>query len=216
MVKKLNSQDMDRIEQAVKAAEFSTRGEMVTVLLPRSQGYHWVPFFLSGLFAVLMTAIVVLPQEWSHSSWGPSHRVLVMMQLTGVLIGAILSQISAVRRLIIPNAQLDAAVEKQAQAEFVRQGVMNTQDRCGVLLLVSLFERRVHLIADRGIHAVVSDGHWSTEVARLSSEIRSSRDLGAAVAQSIERLGRLMAEKFPRTAETINELEDRPRFHDEG
>jgi putative membrane protein len=209
---RLSQSDLDRIEQAVKKAEASTRGEIVAVILPRSQGYRWVPFFLSGFTAVVATAAVMLPLEWSRSSWGPSLEALVMIQLTGALLGAVLSQIPAVRRFVIPRLQLDAAVEKQAQAEFVRQGVMNTNDRCGVLLLISLFEHRVHLVADQGIHSVVQDGHWAAETARLASEIRDTRDLGAAVAKSVERLGALLAEKFPRTAETVNELADRPRL----
>ncbi len=209
---RLSQQDLDSIEQAVQKAEASTRGEIVAVILPRSQSYRWVPFFLSGFMAVLATALVILPLEWSPSPWGPSLEALVMIQLTGALLGAVLSQIPGVRRFVIPRLQLDAAVEKQAQAEFARQGVMNTNDRCGVLLLVSLFEHRVHLVADRGIHSVVEAGYWSEETSRLAAEIRSTHHLRDAIVHSIERLGVLLAEKFPRTADTVDELSNRPRL----
>jgi len=209
---KLSQEDLDQIERAVQKAEATTRGEIVAVIVPRSQSYRWVPFFLSGFMAVLATAVVILPIEWSASQWGPSLEALVMIQLTGALLGAVLSQIPAVRRFVVPRLQLDASVENQARAEFVRQGVMNTNDRCGVLLLVSLFEHRVQLIADRGIHSVVDEGYWAEETRRLASEIRSTHQLRDAIVHSVERLGVLLANRFPRTADTVNELSDRPRL----
>ncbi len=208
---KFTEAELQRIEKAVQAAESQTRGEIVAVVVPQSQAYRWVGFFLSAMGAAVATAVAFLWAEVSGSLWGIRPDHLVVFQLGGALTGALLAGVKAIKRRIVPAAHLDAAVDKQALAEFVRHGVMNTGDRCGVLLLISLFEHRVEIVADRGIHSQVVPEFWQEETGRLASDLRAGRPLSDALCDAIGRLGALLATKFPRTADTVNELDDRLR-----
>jgi putative membrane protein len=128
----------------------------------------------------------------------------------GAFVGWGLSFFPFLRRWVIGRGDLADAVSLRAAAEFTRHGVMNTQDRCGVLLLVSLFEHRAHILADRGIHAQVPEGYWKECLDRMMAKVKPE-GLSSALCSGITELGALLAEKFPREAGSTNELADHLR-----
>jgi len=69
--------------------------------------------------------------------------------------------------------------------------VFRTAERTGILIFLSLFERRVVILADSGIHARVADGEWDAMVARIVEGIRRG-DPGAALAAAIRDCGDLL------------------------
>jgi putative membrane protein len=110
----------------------------------------------------------------------------------------------------VPRGQRSRAVEAQAFHHFTRQGVMNTEDRSGVLVLICLFEHEVAILADQGIHQRVSVEYWKEETERLSRELKQGGDLTCVLIEGISRLGALLAKNFPRDPDSRNELANRP------
>ena len=82
-----------------------------------------------------------------------------------------------------------------------------TRDETGVLILISLFERRVHVLADRGIHTKVPSQAWEEIVSRVTEGIRRGNACEALCA-AIGRCADLLEEHFPRKADDSNELPD--------
>jgi uncharacterized membrane protein len=87
--------------------------------------------------------------------------------------------------------------------------VWDTENNSGVLIYVLLADRRIEIVADRGIHAKVGAEPWAALCQRMEAAFREGRfEQGAidgiqAVAQLIERR---MAGEVPHR----NELPDRP------
>jgi putative membrane protein len=83
-----------------------------------------------------------------------------------------------------------------------------TRDRTGILIFVSLFERRVVVLGDLGIHAKVGDDHWQkTSDAILSGIARGA--LADGIVAGVKACGDVLAEHFPASPKQANELEDR-------
>ena len=65
------------------------------------------------------------------------------------------SLIPTLRRFLVSPDEMDHQVRRRALQAFVEHEVFATRERTGVLLILSLFERRVVVLGDAGINAKV-------------------------------------------------------------
>jgi uncharacterized membrane protein len=101
------------------------------------------------------------------------------------------------------------SVRGAAEQAFAQLRVWDTQDNSGVLLYLQLAERRVELVADRGIAARVPPEQWQALCAQFAAEINAI-SAEAAVLACIERLHGLLAEHFPAGDDNPREFPDDP------
>jgi putative membrane protein len=76
-----------------------------------------------------------------------------------------------------------------------------------VLVLISVFERRVRVLADEGINAKVPEGQWDNIVKMITDGIKQKRAVDAICA-AIEKIGALLASHFPVKPDDTDELEN--------
>ena len=98
---------------------------------------------------------------------------------------------------------------ERAREVFAHLGVWNTHENNGVLIYVLLADRRVEILADRGIAARVADGEWAAICSMMESHFREARFEAGALA-GIDATSTLLAKHFPAQGARPNELEDRP------
>ena len=195
------TQEKERIRQAVVAAERRTSGEIVPMIVGASARYAEVE--LGGLIVGLVvgTAAGVL----SADPWGAQTQSV--WALAGAGLGFILCRIPAIRRCLIPKRRIAEAVHRRSLAAFTAHGLHYTRGHTGILILASLMERRVQVLADRGINEKVQPGAWDEIVRPLTSGLKSG-DACAAFCAAIERCGQILAAHFPRPSDDRDELED--------
>ena len=88
--------------------------------------------------------------------------------------------------------------------------IWDTEENCGVLIYVSLADRDVEIVADRGIHARVGDAAWESVCRTIEAAFRDGRFVEGAEA-GIAEVNALLARHYPREGGTVaNELPDRP------
>jgi uncharacterized membrane protein len=87
--------------------------------------------------------------------------------------------------------------------------IWDTEGNSGVLVYVLLADRRVEIIADRGIHREVGEAEWRSICATMESAFREGRFADGAVA-GVDAVSALLSQHFPRTGAAINELPDAP------
>lgn len=92
---------------------------------------------------------------------------------------------------------------------FKRLRVGDTDDRAGVLVYLLLADRRVEIVADRGIHARVGDTAWETICGAMQQEFAAGR-FEAGVLSGLGSISDLLAAHFPAKGERPNELPDAP------
>ena len=90
-------------------------------------------------------------------------------------------------------------------AAFTEHGLHYTRDHTGILILVSLLEHRVEVLADRGINEKVPPGTWNEVVDIIVAGLKS-RHAGDAFCKAVERCGEILATHFPRQADDRDEL----------
>jgi len=112
----------------------------------------------------------------------------------------------------LPMQALVAGRTARARAleQFTRLRVWDTQDNAGVLIYLLLADRRVEIVADRGIHALVGDTAWETISGAMQQEFVAGR-FEAGVLAGLSAVSDLLAQHFPaRPGDNPNELSDTP------
>ncbi|USI71394.1 TPM domain-containing protein [Sphingomonas morindae] len=216
----LSIEDRIRVAEAVTAAERASDGEIVTILAPESDSYHDVVLHWTLLLMLLGLALIAaFPQpliravEPVAAGWGPlgpGALVATLIVVEGLLFlcGRYLFCRPAWKRALTPSATKTRRVRRRALLLFRVAAENRTRARTGVLLYLSLAERRAEIVADRAIASRVAPETWGAAMAALIAAVRDGRPADGMVA-AVERIGTVLAEHFPRSPDDINELPDR-------
>ncbi|MCX7172223.1 MAG: TPM domain-containing protein, partial [Proteobacteria bacterium] len=96
---------------------------------------------------------------------------------------------------------------------FSQLRIWDTEHNNGVLIYLQLIDRRVEILADRGINAKVAQPKWDAICREMETMFRTGAYAQGAL-QAVASIGQLLAENFPAapgSREMIaNELPDRP------
>ena len=191
-----------RIHDAIVAAEERTSGEIVPMVVSASARYTEVE--LLGVTAGLISGMMI---EWLWSDpWGSGHFNL--WPGAGALGGYLVCRLPWIKRHLASKRRIEEAVDRFALASFAQEGLHHTRDHAGVLILVSLLEHQVEILADRGIDEKVESGTWEEIASVLTAGIRSGNGCDA-LCRAIERCGEILAVHFPRQPGDQDELPNR-------
>jgi putative membrane protein len=193
-------EEQERIRQSIIKAESRTSGEIVPMIVGASRRYAEIE--LIGLAAGL--ALGTVAALFFHDPWGSIHAQL-MFPLVGGVIGFLVCRIPAVKRRLIPERQIAEAVDLRALAAFTAHGLHHTKDHTGILILASLFEHEVEVLADRGINEKVQPETWNEVVGILTAGLKSGKACQGFCA-AIEKCGDILAQHFPRAPDDRDEL----------
>ena len=111
----------------------------------------------------------------------------------------------------LTSAQLwqDVGSRVRARQVFALQGVWNTEENNGVLIYLLLADRRVEIVADRGVESKVDPGEWQSICRAMEKHFGEGRYEEGALG-GVRAASELLARHFPATGQERNELQDRP------
>jgi putative membrane protein len=92
---------------------------------------------------------------------------------------------------VAPRAR-EAAARERARSLFLEHGVHATRERIGVLVLVSLLERRVELVPDTGLAARLPAAAWDEVLAAMRPALAAGH-AGLAFTSGLDALERALA-----------------------
>jgi uncharacterized membrane protein len=93
------------------------------------------------------------------------------------------------------QAPLAAVVRQRAMAWFGRLRVWDTEHNNGVLIYLLLAERRIEIVADRGLQRCASAQDWQAVVAGLATQLQAGQ-FEAGLTQALEEVSALLVEHF--------------------
>jgi len=189
-----------RIESAVQQAERLTSGEIVPMIVDESYTYPRAEILGAGFFS-LAAAVSLSWAFLGESLW----HFLWIFTLAYFPFQLLIRSLPALRRRLIHPDEISAEVEEKAVVSFVEQGLHHTRDETGILILISLFEHRVHVLADRGINDVVPANTWDGIVQTITDGMHRG-DICNALCSAIETCGKLLETNFPVKADDTDEL----------
>ena len=201
--KLLDTPAREQIEAAVQEAERHTSGEIVPMVVTQSHDYAGVRAVAAALLAFAAGA-VVLASPLEAALWLPPLQVAVFAA------GYALAGWRPLLFWLVPRSRGEWHVDRAAKLAFVEEGLVETRDRTGILIFVSLLEHQVEVLADGGIGACVEDGTWDGVVHRVLDGIRAG-EAERGLCEAIALCGRILAGPFPPRHDDRDELSNRVR-----
>jgi putative membrane protein len=221
VMRRLSEADHKLVTEAVARAERESDGEIVPIVAARSDAYHDVGLHYSVLAMLVVPAMLaVLPRSWLDRAaatlfgWNAEPGLGTLMLTMFVLLAAaflvvrLLLSFMPLRLALTPGRTKTRRVHRRA-VELFRAGCeLKTRGRTGVLVYLSLAERRAEIVADQAIAEKVEGEVWGEAMAMLVDEVKAGRP-GTGLARAVDRIGTILAGILPPTGANPNELPDR-------
>jgi putative membrane protein len=204
----ISKADQHKIETCVHEAESHTRGEIVVMVVPAS--YHYPMAGLLGATAFSFPIAVALTPALGGLFWaGPSNLWVFLAALIPlfVVFHEAVKRVHVLKRRFIRGKEMEEEVREAAHIQFFRKGLYRTREETGVLIYISVFERRVSVLGDRGINAMIPETHWNGVVATIVQAIKDGRP-AEGICQAVSEVGTILQKKFPIRRGDQNELEN--------
>jgi putative membrane protein len=191
-----------RIRESVRTVEKGTSGEIATMVVDQSDGYLEAEILGSVLLSGLVALVIAVA----------SQHVTIWTYVPIVLLLYIPARFMFMRlpRLKVPfvnKRRLMHAVRERAVRAFYEKGLYRTRDENGILIFISLLERKVWILGDRGVDRQIPHETWQAHAREVSQGIRDGRACDALCAV-IGDCGRVLTTHFPRKEDDTNELPD--------
>lgn len=104
---------------------------------------------------------------------------------------------------------IDQSSPARALDVFTQLRVWDTEQNNGVLIYLLLADRKVEIVADRGIHAKLGDATWGAICRAMEAEFRNGNfEQGALI--GVTQVAAYLTEHYPQSGAENNELPDRP------
>ena len=209
----LTTAQADAINAEVARIEARTGVEIVAVVTAKSSHYPQIPWKAFALGVSLAAAAAVIG-DLVRPEWPAPHSAfLAVIAMLGAGAGLALSTIfvPGIARVFLRGPRRDFEVRQCAREMFLRHEVFATHDRMGVLVLVSLFERKLEIVADRGFDGRVAAVEWRASIERMAPLV-ATEGPAAALREGLSAIEALLVEKGYGSARPgANELPDAPR-----
>ncbi len=195
----------ENIAAAVRDIEKATDAEVVIVVRGRSGSYRHADYLFGALLAFAGLLFVLFSPFDFHTYWVPFDVALLFA------VGAFVSfRSDTLRRLLTTDSFRTKAARAGAAAMFYEAGIANTHAENGLLIYLSLLERKMEVIADRGVLKAVPPLKWNHSVFELKEVAQKCEP--EDLINALRNLGAVLAEHLPATGENPNELADGPRI----
>lgn len=221
MVMRFTDSDREKVSAAIAAAESKTDGEIVAVATPISDSYHDVALHWAILVMILVLAWAAwrpTALQWWYQQlaggWYPDPSLgelltfLMILAVAKFLIALLILTWMPLRLALTPGATKHRRVRRRALAIFQGAAAGRTAGDTGVLIYLSLAERRAEIIGDEAIHKFADEHIWGEAMAAMIEHLREGR-AGDGICAAVERVGAVLAEHFPKTADDRNEIPDK-------
>ncbi len=201
--KYITPQDVEKIGLAVATAEKKTDGEIVPLIVRRSSTVGHVPMTLTLIFLVLLLVFEIPHNEFFSET--QTYWLLLPLAVFCFVLARFLSLFSWVRRWLTPQADQAFQVAERAALEFHQLGVHRTDRKTGILLMLSLMERRVVVYGDEAIAKKLPQEAWNEIRDLMVTGVKAGQAADGMI-KAIQRSGELLAQHFPAQAQNKDEL----------
>lgn len=209
------AEDRKAVKAAVAEAEAKTSAEIVPVVAAASGRYDRAEDIFGVLCAMaLVWALWAGLQDVStvERAWGLGLEprlglpALLAAIAAGFALGsAAAAHFPALKRPFMRAGEIEAEVARAAAAAYRRLRVGRTELDNGVLIYVSLFERRVRVEGGGAAAAKIPEGEWRRVCELVLAGLRDGRP-AEGLRGAILAAGRLLEDRFPVRPGDKNEL----------
>ncbi len=194
------AEEKERLKATVHEVESKTIGEIVVMVVDHSDHYIEAEVLGGILLGSLLSLIATL--LYFHSSiWSYVPLSFLFFFPCRFLF----QRVDILKRLFIGIRKKEEAVRLRAERAFFERGLYKTKKNTGVLFFLSLLERKVWVLADKGIYEKMNQetlNRFANEVSRGIKENQACE----ALSKAIQEIEVLLSQHFPITPDDTDEL----------
>jgi len=205
----LSENDKDALEKRIAEAERLSQTQIVLATVKRSDCYReipWKAFALGTSAAVLL----VLSLDLLIFGWPGNSNVKISIVATlaiGAFIALLTILLPGFARWFLPDSRAETETHQYAESLFLSKELFATEHRTGILLVISLFERKVVILPDKGLKEIVSEDDLKN-IIRLMKRPLAQHQFRQAMEIAIDELIKVIKPGSP-VEKSPNELSDK-------
>jgi len=196
------AEEKEKLKTATREVESRTIGEMAVMVVDHSDHYIEAEVLGSILLGSLLSLILTV-LFFDSSLWFYIPLSFILFFPCWFLF----IKVEVLKKVFIGIRRKEEAVRLRAERAFFERGLYRTKKNTGVLFFVSLLEKKVWVLADKGIYKKMDQETLNRFANEVSRGIKESRACDA-LSHAIQEIGVYLAKHFPITPDDTNELSD--------
>lgn len=196
----LNIEERNRLDRHIADAEKRTGAQIVLAIIERSDSYAelpWKAFALGASLSGLVAGVMSLTRPLASPA-------IVMMLAAGAGLALLCIFVPDFSRLFLNLHRADVETRQYAESLFLSRQLFSTHDRKAVLLLLSLFERRIVVLPDTGLAGRLNQEAVEKIIGHMRVYLKAGQT-ARALESGLEKLEEIIAVDHP-FAPLTNEL----------
>jgi putative membrane protein len=194
------AEEKERLKAITHEVESKTIGEIVIMVVDHSDHYIEAEVLgsvlLGSLLSLILTVLFFHSSIWSY---------IPLSFLFFFPCWLLFIKVEVLKKRFIGTRRKEEAVRLRAERAFFERGLYKTKKNTGVLFFLSLLEKKVWVLADKGIYEKMDQETLNRFANEVSSGIREGRAC-EALSQAIREIGGLLSQHFPITSNDTDEL----------
>ena len=202
---RLSKDDLGMIEEAIRKAELNTSGEIIPLVVRRSSTIGHIPLTLILFFISSWLITDRIASFYTNRSSLDSPLLSLSALALILFLTAILTKREWVQRLLTPRYDQILQVNQRAEVEFFTSNIKKTIGSTGVLIMLSLMERRAVVLADKAVNDKLPPETWNKVIEEIISQVKN-KNIAEGMVVGIKLCGEILAQNLPILPDDTNEL----------
>lgn len=201
-MKQFNEDFKHKLIETVEDIENNSLVEIIAVVKAKSENYANIPVWVASV-AMIISYTFLMFIHWEINVY------LMYFISIFVFIGFYLlfENINMLKRVFVSKKRMLRATDIFSRAVFQKAGIRFTDQKIGILFFVSLFEKKVIVIPDRGALTAIPEDEWNLIIEDFR-KIFSKKNSADEFISKLLKLKPIFNKYIPPIENDINELPD--------
>jgi putative membrane protein len=195
-------EEKEKLKKTTIDVESRTIGEIAIMVVDHSSQYNDAEI-IGGISLGSLVSLIVTDLYFHTSVWFFIPFAFLFFFPSRLLF----QKMPWLKRVFVGKKRKEKAVKERAIKAFYEKGLYRTKENTGVLFFLSLLERKVWVLADKGIHGKIHQQTLNKFANIVSKGIRDGRACDALI-EAIQGAGEMLAQHYPIKAGDVDELSD--------
>ena len=195
-------EEKERLKKTTIDVESRTIGEIAIMVVDHSSQYTETEI-IGGVFLGSIVSLIVTDLYFHASVWFFIPFAFLFFFPSRLFF----QKAPWLKRVFVGKKRKEKAVKERALKAFYEKGLYKTKENTGVLFFLSLLERKVWVLADKGIHSKIHQNTLNKFANIVTKGIKEGRACDALI-EAIQGAGEMLAQHYPTKAGDVDELSD--------
>jgi len=181
----------DRVlfDKRIAEVELQTKAQIVLAIVQRCDNYSEIPWKAFAIGAST-AGLILFIADLVMMSWIMDTMIflsVIAILASGTLLAILTLIFPGFARLFLPKSRMETETRQYAESLFLSRELFTTEDRKGILLLVSQFERQVVILPDTGVRKWLSADVMKKIISKMTPHLRQN-DVKNAMETGLDEL----------------------------